>query len=342
MNNTLLGIIDATAHSQNIDDLIQNRSMAAIPFGGRYRLIDFVLSNMVNSGVDSVAIFPKYQYRSLMDHLGSGKEWDLNRKRDGLFFFPSPHLHDEYDEFGSFRQFKDHFDYFKRSRQEYAVIANSHTVCNIDFCKVLKHHMEMGCDVTEITKDGKSLQMYVLKTSLLKDLISTYDERGLKTLNQVVTEGRSQLNICDYSFTGYASVIDSIESYFRYSLDLLKPDVWKELFPKAAPVYTKVKDEPPTKYLKSSYVRNSMIANGSRIEGHVENSIIFRAVHIGKDTVIKNGIIMQKSSIAENCVLENVILDKDVKIGSHEVLKGTKEHPIVLRKGSVQGVLIKS
>ncbi|MRX72441.1 glucose-1-phosphate adenylyltransferase [Bacillus lacus] len=342
MAMNMLGIIDATTYKEDISDLIKNRSMAAIPFGGRYRLIDFVLSNMVNSGIRSVAIFPKYQYRSLMDHLGSGKQWDLNRKRDGLFFFPSPTSSQEYDEFASFRQFSDHLDYFSRSSQEYAVIANSYTVCNIDLQKVLHQHLSMGCDITEVTSMGKPLEIYILSKDLLLNLIHGYQHTGFRTLQEAIANEYSQFQVCQYEHGEYAAVVDSIQNYYQYNLDLLKPQVWKQLFMKNRPILTKVKDEPPTKYYKESSVKNSIIANGCKIEGTVENSIIFRSVHVGKGTVIKNSIIMQKSQVQDNCFLENVVLDKDVKLGTGVELRGSIHAPQVLRKGTVQGALMNS
>ncbi|MCD7032600.1 glucose-1-phosphate adenylyltransferase [Metabacillus sp. GX 13764] len=342
MKMSMLGIIDATIQKPEIEELTLNRSLAAVPFGGRYRLIDFVLSNMVNSGIESVAIFPKHQYRSLMDHLGSGKEWDLNRKRDGLFFLPSQDIHEEYNEFGSFRQFTDHLSYFMRSTQEFAVITNCNTVCNVDLQVVLKRHIDMGCDVTEVTKDGQSLQMYILSKSKLMDLMDGYRNNGYRTLQEAITNGRDEMNICSYEHEGYAAVIDSIQSYFKFSMELLKPRVWQELFLQSAPIFTKVKDEPPTQYFKDSLVRNSMIANGSKIEGHVENSIIFRAVHIEKGTVLKNCIVMQKTHIGQDCHLENVIFDKDVKIGNGVEIIGSEDAPKVLKKGTVQGALMNS
>nr|WP_279325991.1 sugar phosphate nucleotidyltransferase [Bacillus sp. FJAT-47783] len=341
LNRSMLGIIDATIYKEEIKDLTLGRSMAAIPFAGRYRLIDFVLSNMVNSGIESVAIFPKYQYRSLMDHLGSGKQWDLNRKRDGLFFFPSPHLHDEYDEFGSFRQFSDHIDYFNRSRQKYAVITNSHTVVNIDFQKVLDHHIEMNCDITEVCQNGKSLQMYLLKTDFLMDLMTQSEYSNFKTLHDVVNRP-DQFTICQYDHKGYAAVIDSIESYFTHSLELLHSEIWQSLFLKDRPIFTKVKDEPPTRYGKMAEIQKSFVANGCIIEGKVENSIIFRGVHIGKGTVVKNSIIMQKTQVGEGCTIENAILDKDVKIGNNIQLIGEVQFPNVIHKGTVQGALMNS
>jgi glucose-1-phosphate adenylyltransferase len=338
----MLGIIDATAYKPEIEDLTIHRSLAAVPFASRYRMIDFVLSNMVNSEIENVAIFPKYQYRSLMDHLGSGKQWDLNRKKDGLFFFPSPHLHNEYDEFGSFHQFSDHIDFFLRSTQEYAVITNSYTVCNIDYKKVLAYHLENGCDITEVTKDGDSLQMYIISTKLLVDLIHDKDQTGSKTLTDVIVENRKNLTICDYEFSGYAAVIDSISSYYKHSMDMLNPMIWNEIFLANRPILTKAKDEPPTKYGKDAVVKNSLIANGCKIDGYVENSIIFRGVHIGKDTVIKNSVIMQKSQIGDHCLLENVIADKDVKVLQSSQINGSAITPFILRKRTIQGAMMNS
>lgn len=341
LNHSMLGIVDATSYKEEIKDLTLYRTMAVIPFAGRYRLIDFVLSNMVNSGIESVAIFPKYQYRSLMDHLGSGKQWNLNRKRDGLFFFPSPHLHHEYDEFGSIKQYADHIDYFLRSRQKYAVITNSYTVCNIDFQKVLKHHIEMGCDITEVCQDGKSLQMYIMSTELLMDLMREVAYSSYKSLNDVVNSP-DEFTICQYEHKGYVAIIDSIQKYFKHSLEMLNPDIWKTIFLKDRPIYTKVKDEPPTRYGKYSKVHNSFVANGCIIEGKVENSIIFRGVHIGKDTVVKNSIIMQRSQISDGCILDHTILDKNAKIGSNIKLIGDEKYPYVVPKGTVQGALMNS
>ncbi|MCY9206773.1 glucose-1-phosphate adenylyltransferase subunit GlgD [Bacillus atrophaeus] len=342
INNQILGVIDETTYKHSLQDLAAQRSLGAIPFAGRYRLIDFMLSNMVNADIRSVAIFPKYRYRSLMDHLGAGKEWDLHRKKDGLFFFPSPHLHHEYDEFGSFRQFSDHLDYFHRSSQQYAVITNSHTVCNIQFKYVLKRHQEAGCDITEVYQDGQSLQIYLMSSKLLKDLIYGHAEKGYKTIQEAVEKESSTLTICPYEYSGYAAVIDSVEKYYLHSMQLIQPSFWQQVFLPQLPIYTKVKDEPPTKYGKHSAVRNSLVANGCVLEGEVENCILFRGVHVGKGTKLKNCIIMQKTQIGEDCVLEQVISDKDVRIGNATEAAGTIKQPLVLKKGLVQGELMNS
>ncbi|WP_442595667.1 sugar phosphate nucleotidyltransferase [Neobacillus sp. D3-1R] len=342
MNKQLLGVVDATAFHEGLEDLMIHRSLAAVPFAGRYRLIDFVLSSMVNSGIRSVAIFPKFQYRSLMDHLGSGKNWDLNRKRDGLFFFPSPNIEGNSQGFGCFEHFSANMDFFNRSLQKYSLITNCYTVSNMNYTEILNKHIASGCDITEISKKGKSLGMFIVKTSLLVELIKTREETGYKTMKDVVLDINHSYKICSYEYDGYAEMIDSIQKYFSTSLNILNPNIWKQVFLKNRPIYTKVKDEPPTRYLKESLVQNAMIANGCQIEGRVENSIIARGVKIGKGTTIKNCIILQKCSIGENCMLDSVILDKDVRIEDGTVMVGLPTKPHVIRKGTVQGALIKS
>ncbi|MEH7159453.1 sugar phosphate nucleotidyltransferase [Neobacillus drentensis] len=343
MKRNLLGVIDATTYHDDLEDLITHRSLAALPFAGRYRIIDFVLSNMVNSGIRSVAIFPKMQYRSLMDHLGSGKNWDLNRKSDGLFFFPSPIIDNDGHKIGSFENFGENIDFFYRSTQEYAIISNCYTVFNMNFRPILDWHSRSGCDITEIHhKDGGSMEMYLIKTSLLIKLIETRNETGYTCMKDVVNDLQDLYSVCHYGYDGYAVMIDSIANYFSTSMNLLKLDVWKELFLKDQPIFTKVKDEPPTKYVKGSDVKNAMIANGCIINGTVENSIISRGVKIGKGAVIKNCIIMQKCQIEENCYLDSVILDKDVKVEAGVQLFGTAQSPLVIRKGTKQGALMNS
>jgi glucose-1-phosphate adenylyltransferase len=316
--------------------------MAALPIAGRYRLIDFVLSNMVNSDIGSVAIFPKFQYRSLMDHLGSGKNWDLNRKRDGLFFFPAPGLDAVDDGVGSFKHFAYHLDYFHRSSQEYALISNCYTVCNINYRPVLERHAMIGCDITEIRHKGKSLEMYLVKTSLLTELIENREKSGYTCMKDVVEDMDSGYKVCGYEHSGFVETVDCIEHYYETSMKLLDVSSWKELFKKEMPIYTKVKDEPPARYTSGASVKNSIIANGCYIEGKVRNTTMFRAVKVGKNTSISNSIIMQKSQIGDNCVLENVILDKDVRIEDGVKLIGVPDNPIVIRKGMVQGALMNS
>ncbi|WP_102345193.1 sugar phosphate nucleotidyltransferase [Bacillus sp. Marseille-P3661] len=342
MRNTMFGIIDATTSFGDMQELTMMRSLAAVPFGGRYRLIDFALSNMVNSGIQSVAIFPKFQYRSLMDHLGSGKDWDLNRKKDGLFFFPPPFNTDRDYSASVFHYFKFHRDYFERSTQKYVVITGSNTICNLNFKDVLNRHLKTGADITEVRKDDNPLKMYILEKSLLVELIDSQGQGSYIPVCEVVENYKPKLKIHSYEYDGYAVTIDTIQSYYEHSMELLQPHIMQHLFSKDNPIYTKVKDEPPTRYMKDAYVKNAQIANGCIIEGHVENSIIFRGVKVGKGTVIKNSIVMQKSQIEDGAVLDSVIVDKDVIIESGARIVGDALSPVVIQKGSIQGELMNS
>jgi glucose-1-phosphate adenylyltransferase len=296
---------------------------------------------MVNSGIQSVAIFPKYQYRSLMDHLESGKNWGLHRKKDGLFFFPSPILDVPSSGIGSFTYFAANLDYLYKSTQEYAIITNCYTIFNLDFRPIVERHIDLGCDITEIYQNGQPLDIYLIKTSLLIELIETRGETGHTCMKDVVTK-LTPYTLCSYEYPQEVLIINSTQSYYAASMRILHRSVWENIFITEQPIYTKVKDEPPTRYLKGSSVKHSMVANGCIIDGTLENSIISRGVKIGKGTVIKNSIIMQKCTIGDNCVIDSAILDKDVKIEQGIKIAGTRQNPQVIRKGTVQGALMNS
>ncbi|GGE78158.1 sugar phosphate nucleotidyltransferase [Priestia taiwanensis] len=339
MNQQMLGIIDATAYEPSLDELIRHRSLAALPFGGRYRLIDFMLSNFVNSNIHSVAVFPCNPTRSLLDHVGSGKQWDLDRKRHGLFLFPPS---GKEEEFASKEFFQRHMEYLLRSTQKYVVVANSHVVGTIDFRRVLQRHLEAGADITELCYEGELLGMYVIERELLLHLFCAYEHAPADTLITFIRTCQDNLRKHIYEVPGYLMKIDSLTGYYRHSMSLLRPEIWKQVFTKEYPIYTKAKDEPPTKYASDAKVQNAMIANGSIIEGNIDSSLLFRSVKVGKGTIIRNSIIMQKSQIGDNCILDGVIIDKDVKIEDGTIITGTKQYPYVIRKGTVQGALMKS
>lgn len=338
MNKRLLGIIDATTFFEDLVELTRNRSAASIPFGGRYRIIDFALSSMVNSGIRSVAIFSKYENRSLKDHLGSGKDWGLNRKRDGLFFFPSPLVDKPSKVIGSFDNYGPNIDFLKRSTQEYTIISKGNLIFNMDFEKLIKWHTDNGCEITVVTKNGHSLEIFIVKTKLLIDLIESRYKTGYLGLIDIVRDSNSPYRVCHYQYDEYAITVDSVRSYYSASMDLLNPKIWEKLFVKDRPILTKVKDEPPTYYGKNAEAYNSIVANGANIKGTVENCIIARGVKIAEGAVVKNSILMQRTQVGENCVIDHAILDKNTRVESDVAITGTEEAPYILRKGLVKGV----
>ncbi|RNF39094.1 sugar phosphate nucleotidyltransferase [Planococcus salinus] len=329
----LVAVVDASVNIPGLEDLTMYRSVASVPFAGRYRLIDFVLSNVVNSNINSVGIFPSYPFVSLLDHIGMGKSWDLDRRKEGLFFLPVGLRKGNHLGVGDFEALEEHMDFFRKSRQQYVVITNCFTVCQLDYNEMLDDHLASGADVTEAVSNGTSLRTYILEKSLLVHMIKTFRQQRVISVEDVVNLKKNYYTYNQYEYTGYHAIINSKESYFAESMKLLEEPHWRSLFLPDRPVYTKVKDEPPTRYMEGSSVKSALVANGGQLEGIVRNSIISRAVIIQQNARVENCIIMQKCVVEEDCDLSYVIADKDVRIEAGTVLHGTKEKPIVLRKG---------
>lgn len=365
MLKNYMGILMLHENEDNIKRLTKNRPLASIPFGGRYRIIDFALSNMVNAGITNLGIFTDGKTRSLMDHLGSGKPWDLARKINGLFVFNFDKSNYYMDEIETL---KNNIEYFYQSNDDYAIYSPSYMICNIDYKKAAAYHEESGADVTIIYKkieDGKSnfincdvlnideynrvlsvgknigtdnlnnisMEMFIMKKELLISLILQCIKTGYyKSLKEAIYGKTNILTINAYEFKGYLSCINSVNTYYKTNMDLLNLSTSKELFFENGPIYTKSKDESPTKYTENSKVSNSLVANGCIIEGKVENSLIFRRVIIHKGAEIKNCIIMQNCEIMPGAKLSNIITDKSITIEEGKELKGDKDIPLVIEK----------
>jgi glucose-1-phosphate adenylyltransferase len=370
----VLGLINLHENEELLKELTRHRPLAAVPFGGRYRLIDFVLSNMVNSGIVNVGIVVKNKARSIMDHLRSGKEWDLARKRDGLFVLPPPdHIHYSNSIYkGDLEHFHSHLDFLQHSSQEYVIVAGSHTVYNTDYREAFRHHLAKQADITVIYKeeqpvpgrqfslataltvggDGRvtdmhvstgritggfiSLETFIMRKALLLKIIEDCIARGeYDFVKEGIVKRLGRYKVYGFPFTGYMAKINSVQSYFRANMELLLPEVWQDLFLKSGPVYTKVKDEPPANYRDQVAAGNVLVANGCIIEGRVENSMLFRSVRVHRGAYVNNCIIMQKCEIGPNAVLENVICDKDVRISGAKRLIGDKNYVLVIEKGMI-------
>ena len=365
----IMGIISLSEDETAMRDIAKNRPIGAIPIAGRYRVIDFILSNMVNIGIHNVSIFTQGKSRSIVEHLGHGKEWDLDRKKDGLFIF-NPYLNPMDSTFhkGNIKNFKDQLDYIKCSKQKYVILSRSYMICNVDLLEAFKYHKEshaditilykkiksekdrfLNCDALNINDDGKiisigrnigkesnlniSMEMYILKKDLfieiIEDSISKGETMYLKEAMHLQVRKRM---VNGFVFEGYLGCINSIENYYRVNMELLDVEIQKELFYKNGFIYTNVKDEPPTKYTETAKVSNSMVASGCIIEGEIERCIISRRVKIGKNAVVKDCVIMQKCIIEEGAVLQHVILDKNIEISSGIVLRGSDKKPMVIMK----------
>lgn len=329
----LLAVVDASVKKEGLQDLTMQRTVSSVPFAGRYRLIDFTLSNLVNSGVTTVGIFPSYPLASLLDHIGVGKSWDLDRRKNGLYFLPVTQRDGGLSTVGAFSALEEHLQFFTKSTQPYVVVVNSFVVTQLDLQEMLEQHIKSGADITQAVSKGVELKNYILSRDLLIEFIHTYQNQKIVSVEDLVNLKKSPYSFNEYEYKGYFAIIDSVQSYFQASLELLEEDSRKQLFLPERPIYTKVKDEPPTRYGNNSSVKRALIANGSTIMGEVIDSTISRGVYVKKDARIEKCVIMQKSIVEENCDLKYVIADKEVTIGEGVKLHGTAEQPIVLRKG---------
>ncbi|WP_280769971.1 glucose-1-phosphate adenylyltransferase subunit GlgD [Salipaludibacillus daqingensis] len=363
--NSLMGLINLEHEYDFLEELTYFRCGAAAPFGGRYRLIDFTLSNMVNSGVEEVAVFTNHKYRALMDHIGTGADWELARRHGGLFILP-PDWNDPTDiSRGDLRHFHNNRDYFKRSKADHVIISGSQFISNSNYKKAFEYHLERDADVTcvsthveefkpehvsqlrienndedwvtNFTNDQQNPHLftgvYIIKKEILMKLV---DECIAYHKDHFFFDGikanLDKLKVQFYSYEGYSAFINSVESFYRHNLNLLNPENYKSLFFKNQFVLTKISNEPPAKYRKGANVSGSMFANGCVIDGEVSNSVIFRGVKINQSANVKNSVIMQRCTIEKDVYLENVILDKDVHVTAGQTFIGSKEKPFVVAK----------
>ncbi len=371
-----MGIVFSYGIEDNLKELTEKRAVASVPFGGRYRIVDFVLSNLVNSGISNVGIITQSNYQSLLDHLGSGKEWDLSRKRDGLFILPpfarnTPSSSSMVAFRGWLEALSSVYTYIRRSKNRFAILTGCESICNIDLEKVVDRHVATGADITcvyrnteitasdsrhnviyDVADDGRILDMlyrpamngqanvdmgiFVMEKSFLETLVAEAAARNNFSLFKDVIQRRvGDYRIYGWKHEGYAIKVDSVRSYFRASMELLDPAVREDLFTDQRPIYTKVRDEVPTLYTDSAVVRNSLMADGCVIEGEVENSILFRGVHVEQGAKVSNSIIMQGSIVQRDVRLNYAIVDKDSVIREGRMLMGYESHPVMIEKGVI-------
>ncbi|MDC3417634.1 glucose-1-phosphate adenylyltransferase subunit GlgD [Aquibacillus salsiterrae] len=362
---TMMGLINLGQEHDYLNELTYFRTGASVPFAGRYRLIDFTLSNMTRSNIYEVAIFAGNKYRSLMDHLGTGADWDLDKRHGGLFILP-PDWNDPTDiSKGDLRYFHNNFDYFERGKSEYVLISGSQFITSTVYDDMFQFHLDRDADVTLLTTsypdplpehrscikvkmDEKSWVtclcneqenqpvfsgVYLLSKQLLLELVKECIAHHKENLfKDGIMANLERLKIQAYQYDGYSSVVNSIESYYRHNMALLEASSYQELFFSGNNVLTKVNNQPPTNYHDTAKVSKSLIATGCEIDGEVTNSILFHNVKVAQGATVKNSIIMQHCQIEEGVHLENVILDKNVTVTKNQALKGTKEQPFVVAK----------
>ena len=373
-NKSALGIIFPNIYDKLVSELTSERLMASIPFGSRYHMIDFILSSMVNCGISNISILVRENYFSLLDHLGSGREWDLARKNGGLNIFP-PFAQKSMSVYGErIEAMAGILGFLKSQKEKYVVMSDTNIAMNFDFRALIEAHIASGADITaaykkeEIPEDTVTMRedsskgtyytfdmdgdritglhinsqksgiqnfgmnIYVMERELLIDTINTaFISGGVYFERDILLPHLNDLKICGYEYTGYTSRILSLKGYFDENMKLLDDENLDALF-SGHTIYTKIRDDNPTRYIGDAKASNVMVADGCVIEGEVENSILFRGVKIGKGAKVKNCILMQDTVVEDGVDIEYVITDKKVTITENKHLNGTDSFPVFIAK----------
>jgi starch synthase len=327
-------IIDATSKG-NFSKLTRHRVPGALPFGAKYRLIDFSLSNCKNSQITNVSIFPYGNYRSLNDHIGSGDRWDLNRRRDGIFILPPKSLNLTIENEISFQRMYEHLEYFERSNQEYAIISPASLVWNVDYNIFLHSHLMNKADITEVLSiDNKRLKTYILSKNLLLEYINNYNQIQFRNLSDVF-DYAPNLKRHIYKFNSSSYFVNSAKELYEANMQMLYKNVRKEWFKHNRPIYSKETMSAPSRYGDSAVVKNSIIASGAFIEGEVQNSIIGRKVHVEKNAKVFNSVIMNQCRIKENAFVEYSVMDKETNVLENSIVDGDIDKLFVSEKKQI-------
>ncbi len=367
------GIIFSSLNNNTLSRLTSDRTVSAIPFACRYRLIDFCLSNMVNANISNINIVANYNYRSLIEHIGSGKDWDLARREGGITFI-SPYqtaYSSSVNVFSTHMEaLKNMKEYITEFKEEYVVLMDSDHVLTIDLEEVILAHEKSGASVTFVTKvvgpdytsktpkmmlssiGGKvvdislsssynpknpelSLNMFVMKTAHLRMIIEEAEAHNINSLTSMFLSNYKSENYKTYCYNGFVASVSSFLDYYKYSIELATNEKARQslLGKKEAPIFTRVHNSSPTVHKSTSSVENSIIADECVIEGTVINSVIFRDVHIEKGAVVKNSVLFHGTHVGKGTNLNCIVTDKDVYVSDGVTLSGNDNMPFYIQKG---------
>ena len=373
-NEEAVGIIFPNCYDSLLPELVAERLMASVPFAGRYRLVDFIISSMVHSGIDDISLIVKKNYHSLMDHLGSGQEFDLARKKGGLNIVP-PYSQKQIKVYGGrIEALESLKGYLRRCTQKYVILTDANYAISFDFRQLINAHKKSGADVTIVYRNmeipegffkpsnneelyysmdlegdritkiyinpknrGKvnyCMNMYVIEREKLINLVDDAYVHGYTYYTRdLLAPHVKDLNIHGFEYTGYCAYISDLTSYFNENMRLLQDENRKALFETKINIYTKIRDDNPTRYINGSKAKNVMVADGCIIEGEIENCILARGVKIGKGAVVRNSILMQDTVVEDGARLEYVITDKNVHIQANKSLTGNEAFQVYVAKG---------
>lgn len=365
----LMGIIFANIYDSSLGELTNKRTMASLPYGGRYRQIDFTISNMASCGIRHIGIISRYNYQSLMNHIGSGEEWNLELQEGGLEFL-TPYASATTGSYkGKLDALNSAMDFLSYGDEEYVVLADPSLLYNMNLSKVVEAHIASGKDITVVTKSGiangqkrldmavtvdgdkitdmavdyvapagylASMGLFIISKDLLIHNVKEAVARNLYRFERDFVMRQYQagnLSVNVYEYEGVVLFTESTEEYYKANLSLIDPQIRQHLFRGEHPIYTKVRDQVPSYYGENCNLENCILADGCMLEGTIRNSVLFRHVNVASGAVIEDSVIMNDTVVGENCYLKCVILDKDVVVSPGTQLVGTPSSPVILKRG---------
>ncbi|MBK5253713.1 MAG: glucose-1-phosphate adenylyltransferase subunit GlgD [Peptostreptococcaceae bacterium] len=360
----ITGIISADYLVSSLKTLTKDRGIAALPFGSKYRMIDFPLSNMANSGIVLVGLIVPSNFGLLVEHVGIGKEWNLDKKTGGIFILPGSSI-DYRNPEGKFllNDLKQNQNFTDSITDKYILISATSKVFNINYRDVLKSHIDNNSEITLVYKESFSefcksdysaemdssgriihldtssdnsnnciLDTILINTDIFQKLVQNYDGYEYLDLMKIIADNTLKYKVYGYEFKGYVAVFNNIESYLTANQGLLNDEVRNGIFNLTRPISTKMYDIPPTKYTKSAEISNSLVATGSTIKGSIKNSIIFRNVLIEEGSKVENALIMQNCTINKNSKLKNAIMDEHSSLSENTEVIGDEASPMLIDK----------
>ena len=362
------GIVSSADNSIHVEGLHDYRPIGAFSFLGRFRVIDFPISNMSNSDINRIQVYVRSRPRSIAEHVGSGRHYNINSKRGKIQLLFSQNSFSRSIYNNDISAYMENLDIIQRMHQDYVIIAPSYMVYKQDFRQLLDAHVASGADVTLLyhkvdnareyfknchtvsvnkqkgvssidknlgTANSKNILMdtYCMKKDIFIELIKDASwMSSMYTLADIVNLKCKDMDIRAFQHRGYFATLTSLEDYFNASMELLDYDKAHDLLRPEWPIYTRTTDACPTQYFESAKVTNSFVSNGCLIEGTIDNSIIGRSVTIKKGAVIKNSIIMAYSTIEEGVHIENAIVDKWAHIIHAKNIRGEADAPQYIKR----------
>ena len=342
-------MIMAGGFSERLSVLTETRAEPAVPFGGKFRLIDFPLSNCVNSGIFNVAVLTQYKPRSLIDHIGIGKPWDLDRAQGGVRLL-QPYQGGPYGDWqkGTADAVRRNLDFVLQQQEEHVLILAGDHIYLMNYQPMLREHVSSGADLTVAVRrvsphethrygivtlgaDDRivgfqekprraretlaSMGIYVFRKDVLVETLQSHDylDFGKDVVPAMIAQGK---DVRAHAFPGYWADVGTVQAYWEANMSLLSEEPALNLYDPDWVVHTRSEERAPAKLGANAQVGGSLISNGCWVEGTVERSVLSPGVRVAEGAVIRDSVILPDTVIESGAVIDRSVVDKRVRIGA--------------------------